>query len=194
MTTMARWCGSLRHPCSAPCCHRSMRHSRSRFRNPWRGRSRTFMSSSINTAWKGHNLRRVLEPGTLAFLVGVLCLAAAAPAQDSDLRAPSSAVAGNALSIATTGSGTGTFYLVGPSIAVKREVTVGQDVQLSAKELQSAGTYLAIVCSGNCRSVGFFVAPAKPVNLTFLVHPSRAPVGQPNIVSGVALPFDEFHN
>ena len=152
------------------------------------------MSSLINTVWKGHNLRRVLEHGALALLVGVLCLAAAAPAQDADLRAPSSAVAGNAVSIATTGSGTGTFYLVGPSIAVKREVTLGQDVQLSAKELQSAGTYLAIVCSGNCRSVGFFVAPAKPVNLTFLVHPSRAPVGQTNMVSGVALPFDEFRN
>ena len=38
------------------------------------------------------------------------------------------------------------------------------------------------------------MAPAKPVSLTFLVHPSRAPVGQNDVVSGVALPFDEFRN
>jgi hypothetical protein len=71
---------------------------------------------------------------------------------------------------------------------------LGEAISLSAKELQSAGKYLAIVCASSCRSVGFFVAPAKPVNLTFLVHPSRAPVGQNDVVSGVALPFDEFHN
>jgi hypothetical protein len=117
-----------------------------------------------------------------------------AHAQDADLRAPSAAVAGNPASITTTGGGTATFHLVGPSIAVKREVKLGEEIALSAKELQSAGRYVAIVCSGSCRSVGFFVAPAKPVNLTFLVHPSRAPVGQPNMVSGVALSFDEFHN
>jgi hypothetical protein len=115
-------------------------------------------------------------------------------AQDADLRAPSHAVAGNAASIATTGGGTATFYLVGPSITVKRDVQLGREIALSAKELESAGKYIAIVCTGNCRSVGFFVAPAKPVNLAFLVHPSRAPVGEGNVVSGVALPFDEFHN
>jgi hypothetical protein len=71
---------------------------------------------------------------------------------------------------------------------------LGNEIPLSAKELQSAGKYIAIVCTTECHSVGFFVAPAKPVNLTFLVHPSRAPVGQNDVVSGVALPFDEFRN
>ena len=37
-----------------------------------------------------------------------------------------------------------------------------------------------------------FCCPGEAVNLTFLVHPSRAPVGQNDVVSGVALPFDEF--
>jgi len=115
-------------------------------------------------------------------------------AQEADLRAPSAAVAGNPASIETTGGGPATFYLIGPSIAVKRDVRMGEAIALSAKELQSSGKYMAIVCSEACRSVGFFVAPAKPVGLTFLVHPSRAPVSQPNMVSGVALPFDEFHN
>ena len=31
-------------------------------------------------------------------------------------------------------------------------------------------------------------------SLTFLVHPSRAPVAENNAISGVALTFDEFHN
>ncbi len=131
---------------------------------------------------------------SLALSVGAVGLAAMVYAQDTDLRAPSAAVAGKPASIATTRGGAATFYLVGPSIAVKRDVNLGQEIALSAKELQSAGKYVAIVCSGSCRSVGFFVAPAKPVHLTFLVHPSRAPVGETDVVSGVALPFDEFHN
>jgi hypothetical protein len=148
------------------------------------------MSSSINTVCKSRSL-----PGQLAVLLtGIACLAATTYAQDADLRAPSGAVAGAAASIATTGGGTGTFYLIGPSVAVKRDVHLGEPISLAAKELQSAGKYVAIVCSSACHSVGFFVSPAKPVNLTFLVHPSRAPVGQNDVVSGVAMPFDEFHN
>jgi hypothetical protein len=130
----------------------------------------------------------------LALFAGVVCLAAVSFGQEADLRAPSGAVAGNAASIATTGGGTATFYLVGPSTSLKREIHVGEAIALSGKELRSAGKYIAILCSGECHSAGFFVAPAKPVNLIFLVHPSRAPVGQNEVVSGVALPFDEFRN
>ena len=148
------------------------------------------MWSSTNIVCRSHKARRSL----LAFLVGGVCLAALGHAQEADLRAPSAAVAGNAASLSTTGQGSATFYLVGPSISLKRDVRLGEEVSLSAKELQSAGKYLAIVCASSCRSVGFFVAPAKPVNLAFLVHPSRAPVGENNVVSGVALPFDEFRN
>ncbi len=148
------------------------------------------MLSSTNTVCKSRSPR-----GQHALLVAcIACLAATGYAQDADLRAPSAAVAGTAASIATTGGGTGTFYLVGPSIAVKRDVHLGEPIALAAKELQSAGKYVAIVCSDSCRSVGFFVSPAKPLNVTFLVHPSRAPVGQNDVVSGVAMPFDEFHN
>jgi len=152
------------------------------------------MSSSTNTACKSHSSRRRLQQGWLALLAGVVCLAAVSYAQDADLRAPSGAVAGTPASIVTTGSGGATFYLVGPSVALKRDVHLGEEISLSAKDLQSSGKYLAIICGGSCRSVGFFVAPAKPVSLTFLVHPSRAPVGQNDVVNGVALPFDEFHN
>ncbi len=130
----------------------------------------------------------------LAVAVGAVCVTTLVFGQDQDLRAPAAAVAGTAASIATTGSGSATFYLVGPSATLKRDVHLGGEVALSAKDLQSAGKYLAIVCSSNCRSVEFFVAPAKPVRMTFLVHPSRAPVGLNDVVSGVALPFDEFGN
>jgi hypothetical protein len=119
---------------------------------------------------------------------------ALAVAQDANLRPPTSAVAGQATSIATSGSGSATFYLVGPTIALKRDVQLGQDISLTAKEMQNAGRYLATVCSSNCSSVTFYVSAGKPSSLTFLVHPSRAPVGQNDVVSGVALPFDEFGN
>ena len=152
------------------------------------------MSSSINTVCRGHRLERRLLQSGAALLLAIVCTAGLSSAQDADLRAPSAAVAGSAASIATTGSGTATFYLVGPSITLKRDVHLGEAISLSAREMQSAGKYVAIVCASSCRSVGFFVAPAKPVNLTVLVHPSRAPVGQNDVVSGVALPFDEFHN
>ncbi len=154
------------------------------------------MSSSTNTVCKSHRSRRRVQQCLLALLGGVVCLAAVgyAHAQDADLRAPSGAVAGTPASIATRGGGAATFYLVGPTVASKRDVHLGEEIPLTAKDLQSAGKYLAIICDSSCRSVGFFVAPAKPVSLTFLVHPSRAPVGQNDVVNGVALPFDEFHN
>ena len=148
------------------------------------------MSSSTNTVCKS---RRALRE-VLAALLGAVCLTTLVLGQDVGLRAPSATVAGTATSVATTGSGSATFYLVGPSVTVKRDVHLGDEVSLSAKDLQSAGKYLAIVCGSNCRSVEFFVAPSKPVSLTFLMHPSRAPVGLNDVVSGVALPFDEFRN
>jgi hypothetical protein len=127
-------------------------------------------------------------------IAGVFIIAIAAAAQDVQLRVPSDAVAGQAASIVTTGSGSAKFYLSGPSISLKRDVQLGGSVELSPKELQSAGRYVAVICAGTCSSAGFFVAPAKPATLTFLVHPSRAPVGVDDVISGVALPFDAFRN
>jgi hypothetical protein len=146
------------------------------------------MSSSINTVWKS------LRKPVVLVIALVVWTAGSVRAQEALLRAPTSATAGNAATIGTNGSGTATFYLNGPSISLKRDVQLGQDIQLAATELQSAGRYIAIVCTSECSSVGFFVNPAKPSNLTFLVHPSRAPVRQKDVISGVAIDFDEFHN
>lgn len=144
------------------------------------------MSSSINIAYR---IRRAQS--TVVLILS--CAAIVAVAQDAP-RAPSDAVAGLAASIATSGSGSATFYLSGPSVCVKREVQLGQNIELSAKQLQSAGRYIAVLCAGSCSSAGFFVAPAKPATLTFLIHPSRAPVGVNDVISGVALSFDQFQN
>jgi hypothetical protein len=146
------------------------------------------MSWSINIACRLLSAR--------ASLVSTLFLSVvyAASAQDLQLRVPSNAVAGQAVAIATLGSGSATFYLNGPSIFLKREVQLGQNVDLTAKDVQAAGRYIAIICAGTCSSTGFFVSPGRPASLAFIVHPSRAPVGANDVISGVALPLDQFRN
>lgn len=146
------------------------------------------MSSLTNTACRRHkSLPIVICLGMLAMCVVVL-------AQEASLRVPSSAIAGAPASIASTGSGSATFYLVGPAIALKRDVQLGQDISLSAKEMQAAGRYVATLCASSCSSSTFYVTGGKPSSLSFLVHPSRAPVGENGVISGVAFPSDEFGN
>jgi hypothetical protein len=121
------------------------------------------------------------------------CLIKTLPAQDG-IRVPSFVVAGDAATVSTSGSGKATFYLIGPGVSRKNDITLGSEIQLATEDLRNAGAYLAIVCSDSCRSAAFYVIAGKPASLTFLVHPSRVPVAQENAVSGVALPFDQFHN
>jgi hypothetical protein len=125
-------------------------------------------------------------------ICAALCLATLCAAQD--MHAPSSAIAGEDATISTTGSGKATFYLLGPGVSRKSDVSLGSEIHLQAQDLQNAGEYFAVLCSDTCRSSSFYVTAAKPVSLTFLVHPSRVPVGQGDAVSGVALPFDQFRN
>jgi hypothetical protein len=147
------------------------------------------MSSLINTVCRGRKPILCGKGIAVTFLLMTLAFA-----QDAGLRPPTGAIVGNAAHLGADGSGSATLYLIGPSISVKREIQLGQEIALSPKELQTAGRYIAVVCTSSCSSAGFFVAPAKPVNLTFLVHPSRAPVAQNGAISGVALAFDEFHD
>ena len=77
---------------------------------------------------------------------------------------------------------------------MKRAVSLGEDVALQPADVESAGRYVAVICSETCQSAAFYVTAAKPSTLSFLVHPSRVPVGQSDAVSGVALPFDRFRN
>jgi hypothetical protein len=111
-----------------------------------------------------------------------------------DLRVPVSVTAGDEATLSTTGSGKATFYLLGPGVSRKNDVNLGEEIHLQAQDLQNAGDYLALVCSGTCQSGTFYVMPAKPASLAFLVHPSRVPVGRTDALSGVAFPFDQFRN
>jgi hypothetical protein len=124
--------------------------------------------------------------------LGVACLVGFCQAQD--FQVPSAVSAGGEADISTAGSGKASFYLIGPGVSRKSEVNLGESIHLLAQDTKIAGDYLAIVCSSTCRSTGFYVSAAKPASLTFLVHPSRVPVAQPDAVSVVALPFDQFHN
>lgn len=127
-----------------------------------------------------------------AFLACGMLVCTACLAQE--FRVPGSASAGEETVISTSGSGKATFYLVGPATSEKRDVQLGEEIRLQSQELKSAGDYLAILCVDTCRSSTFYVSPAQPSKLTFLVHPSRVPVAQGDAISGVVFAFDQFHN
>src|SRR5215469_11149356 len=120
-------------------CFRNRRkRSRLKFPNLWQERCRTFMSWSINIVCRD---RRLIRRGGILL---AFALAALAFAEDGNLHAPQRPVAGKPAEIGTEGSGSATLYLVGPSSAVKRDVELGKSISLSAKELQSAGRYIAV--------------------------------------------------
>jgi hypothetical protein len=123
------------------------------------------------------------------------CWFAADRANAAELRIPRNAVAGQAFSIGTSGSGDATFYLVGPGTSSKRAIRLGEDVQVKGEEIRSAGRWVAIVRgSGGPQSQVFFVKPDKAGTLNFSARPSRVPVALPHSISGVAFIFDKFHN
>ena len=112
-----------------------------------------------------------------------------------ELQLPATVSAGSGFTISTSGSGTATFYLVGPSSAIKRQVQLGREIQVRPAEIRGAGRYLAILRGGGASQSGsFFVLAAKPASLSFLAHPSRIPVGQRDGIIGVAFVFDKGHN
>ena len=144
------------------------------------------MWSSITTV-----PNRSFKSATLSLL---LCLSSVCLGQGVEFRPPSAVTAGQSTTISTSGSGDGTFYVLGPGHASKQKVRLGQDITIGADQLNVAGRYLAILCSTKCQSAAFYVSPISPASLSFLVHPSRVPVKQPDAISGVAIPYDKFHN
>ena len=132
------------------------------------------------------------RPSIACAVVCLVVYAVAGVAQD--LRVPASVTAGEEATIPTTGSGKATFYLLWPGVSRKNDVTLGEEIHLQGQDLRNAGDYLLLVCSDICHNGTFYVIAAKPSSLTFLVHPSRVPVGQGDAISGVAFPFDQFKN
>ena len=120
-----------------------------------------------------------------------MTLAFAAMAYAADLRVPATVGAGSGLNISTSGSGSGTLYLFGPGTAVKRSVQLGQEVQLSADELQNAGRYTVVIGED---SASFFVTAGPVGTIAFLARPSRVPSNTPNVISGTTFIFDKYQN
>ena len=127
----------------------------------------------------------------LALLLGL----ATASLFASEIHVPSEVTAGAGMTIATSGSGSGTFYLIGPAHSSKRDVRLGNDIAVDGDQLDRAGHYLAILCaSGACTAAHFMVNPAAPNRVSLFVHPSRVPVGTSNGITTVAFVFDNFEN
>ena len=127
---------------------------------------------------------------TVAFL-----LLAALGLSASEIHPPAQVTAGKSITIRTSGSGDATFYLIGPANVSKSKVQAGSDISVDSDQLQDAGRYVAILCaSDGCTSADFFVSPAAANKLSFLVHPSRIPVGSANGISAVAFVRDNFKN
>lgn len=125
-------------------------------------------------------------------LIFIAVLALGASALAADLQVPQTVVAGNPLSIPTSGSGSATLYLIGPGHVAKRDVKLGETIELKAEELRAAGRYTVILSSGDQAS--FFVTAGKPGQLAFLARPSRVPAAKPDLISGVAFVFDDYKN
>src|SRR5205814_2973077 len=124
-----------------------------------------------------------------------LALLLAVSAHAADLRAPAQVKAGSAFSLTSDGSREATFYLVGPASVSKRKVQLGGGIPIQSNEVQHAGRYTAVVCSGgDCSSANFYVVASDASKLSLLVHPSRVRVATPNAISAVAFVFDKFHN
>jgi hypothetical protein len=123
--------------------------------------------------------------------IAALAVVFAALGHAADLRVPPTVTAGSGLSISTSGSGSGTLFLFGPGAAVKRSVQLGQEVQLSADELQNAGRYTVVIGGDS----GSFYVTAGPVgSIAFLARPSRVPSNTAHVISGTAFIFDKYQN
>ena len=132
---------------------------------------------------------RLLLIATLACLTG-----AAFP---SDLRLPEKAVAGEPLTISTSGSGNATLYIDGPGAAIKRDIKLGDSVEIKGEELRGAGYYMVALkgSDGDSSSIKeLYVAPAAADKINFLARPSRVPVETPKVIAGTAFVFDQFDN
>jgi hypothetical protein len=131
------------------------------------------------------------------FLISAISmfLAGAFTAYAADLRLPPKAVAGQGVSIATSGSGSATLYVVGPGMALKRDVRLGEEVQIKPEELRSSGFYQVALKSGDGDATKeLFVAPGPADKINFLARPSRVPVGRPKVIAGTAFVFDQYDN
>lgn len=113
----------------------------------------------------------------------------------ADFTLPHESVAGETLSIETSGSGDANILVVGPGHIVSRQIVLGKPFELTGEDIADAGHYLVILSAGDAEvSKSFIVSPAKPAHLSFVAHPSRAPVAQKKEITGTVYAFDVYNN
>ena len=132
-----------------------------------------------------------------ATICGVLLAAAQlASAQNGGLTLPASIEAGSAFSVASSGSGKGTLYIVGLGQVIKRDVQLGETTYFEAGALYNAGAY-QVILTGNGPEVTetLEVKPAsQPADVSFLAKPSRLPVRLQSGITGAVYVFDSYKN
>jgi hypothetical protein len=130
----------------------------------------------------------------LATTVAAVLLADYA-AHAQTLRVPDHVTANAGATISAGGSGDATLYVFGPGTAIKRTVHLGGEIALQPQELRHAGRYTIVLDGGNGKqSATIFVTASQPAAIAFLARPSRVPVAQPGVITGVAFVFDDYKN
>lgn len=129
-------------------------------------------------------MRRIIE----FVLVFAVCWFAMDVARAADVSAPTHAVAGAEISLPTSGTGSATLYVFGPGTAMKKDVRLGDSVNLPLKR---AGRYTAVVNGG---TVAFDVAPGQASEVAFLARPSRVPSDRKGVIAGTVFIFDRNRN
>jgi hypothetical protein len=116
--------------------------------------------------------------------------------QAQELRFPKSVEAGNRFSVASTGSGNATLYVVGSAGALRREIQLGKAIEFGPEDLHNAGHYTTLLVAGGSTKTGQLdvVAARQGATLSFLAKPSRLPVNVADGMSGVVYVFDIFGN
>jgi hypothetical protein len=128
-------------------------------------------------------------------LIIVMCVFAAEVARAADLKIPDHAVAGQSITVGSSGDGSATLYVFGPGQAIKRSISLGREITLQGEDLRHAGIYTLIVSGGDSPiTKQLYVQPASPAKINFLARPSRVPVAHPDVITGTAFVFDEFHS
>ena len=133
----------------------------------------------------------------LLFLLAMCWFAAyvARAAEAAEVKVPQEITAGKGVSIATSGSGDQTFYLIGPATVSKRTVKLGETVQIAPEDVRAAGRYDIVVGKGDdAVRKSFYVKPDQPANVNFLARPSRVPAAKQGVISGVVFVYDAFNN
>lgn len=127
----------------------------------------------------------------------LLCSIAAAATYSlaADMTVPQRAVTGDKISIETSGNGEATAVLIAPSHIVSKPVVLGKALEFAGDDLADAGQYTLLLTSNDGEiAKNFVVSPGSPAHLSFVTHPSRAPVAQKAGITGAVYVFDAYNN